>query len=356
MVPVNVTKVTPPSTTPLNQPPIIDSLIPDTPSPQVAGATITWTAEAKDPDNDQILYRFFLNNAPMTDWTTDGTWTWTTSEKDVGSDRIELQVRDGKHAGPNGLDDRRSESFNIIAPEPKPTVPDNQPPVIASMVSDKSSPQDAGTSITWTVKASDPENGSLLYRFLLRGKTVSEWSSANSWTWTTTSEDIGENQIEVQVRDGKHALINGFDDRKTSNFDIIKAEPDAQSSVVGRWWVQFYGNGENCTCSGSRDHNIPIFPSTWIFNSDGTLSVLNSDGTLATSDQGENVTRIWSQIGNNIYIKLEIKSELAYEHNVYAGTVQTNCMSGVVTATTTTDNGSGSVTECWSAIRVNSGP
>ena len=85
----------------------------DKSSPQDARTAVSWNASATDPDNDPILYRFFLNDKPMTNWTTDNNWVWMPNNTDVGSNRVEVQVRDGKHAGPNGLDDRKSVEFNI---------------------------------------------------------------------------------------------------------------------------------------------------------------------------------------------------------------------------------------------------
>ena len=210
-----------------NKPPKLISLTSDKTSSQDAGMPITWTAKAKDPDNDQIFYKFLLNDNHVTNWTKNNTWVWNTTNDDVGENQIEVQVRDGKygHALPNEFDDQKVDSFNITEPKPKPTIPENQPPFIVSLVSDKFSPQDAGTIITWTAKASDPENDLLVYRFLLRGRTVSDWSSANSWTWTTTSDDIGENQIEVQVRDEKHAGPDGFDSSKIVSFAITESKP-----------------------------------------------------------------------------------------------------------------------------------
>ena len=37
------------------------------------------------------------------------------------------------------------------------------------------------------------------------------WTSSNTWTWTTTPVDIGLNQVEVWVRDGKHAGPDSYD-------------------------------------------------------------------------------------------------------------------------------------------------
>ena len=94
-------------------PPVVNYLTSNETGPQDAGAVITWTANATDPDGDRILYRFFLNDKPMMDWGTNNTWIWTTNDVDVGSNRIEVQVRDGKHAGPSGLDDVRSAGFTL---------------------------------------------------------------------------------------------------------------------------------------------------------------------------------------------------------------------------------------------------
>jgi hypothetical protein len=99
-----------------NDPPIITDLTSDKTSPQALGVIITWTANATDADVDQILYRFFQNDEPITDWRSENSWTWATN--DEGTYQVQVQVRDGKHAGPNDMDDQRSERFEITAPVP----------------------------------------------------------------------------------------------------------------------------------------------------------------------------------------------------------------------------------------------
>ena len=110
-----------------NKPPKLISLTSDKPSPQDTGTVVTWTAEAKDPENDQIFYKFFLNDNPVTKWITDNKWVWTTNDTDVGENQIEVHIRDGKygHALQNGFDDRKSSSFNITTPETKPITTTN---------------------------------------------------------------------------------------------------------------------------------------------------------------------------------------------------------------------------------------
>jgi hypothetical protein len=96
----------------VNKPPRLISLTSDKKSPQDAGSVVIWTAKATDPE-DQILYRFFLDNYPVTNWKTNNTWVWTTSEADIGDHKIEVYIRDGKHAGPNRFDSNTADNFSI---------------------------------------------------------------------------------------------------------------------------------------------------------------------------------------------------------------------------------------------------
>ena len=48
----------------LNESPSITSLTADLASPQILGTTVTWTAEASDPESDPVSYRFLVNDTP----------------------------------------------------------------------------------------------------------------------------------------------------------------------------------------------------------------------------------------------------------------------------------------------------
>ena len=104
----------------LNSSPIILNFGSDVISPQEAGTTILWSAEAKDPEKDQILYRFSLNGKPVTDWVGDNMWAWQTSRLDLGKNRIELRIRDGMHSGVDGFDDSKVIQFLISSPKSPP--------------------------------------------------------------------------------------------------------------------------------------------------------------------------------------------------------------------------------------------
>ena len=202
----------PGSVTSPNSPPTIDDLTSDKTSPQDASTTINWTANAIDPDGDLVLYKFFLDGKPMTQWAEDKTWMWVAGQ--AGSYRVEVQVRDAKHADSDGQDDRRGESFTIN--EPKPAATDNQTPIINDLLA----VQGNATEITWTASATDPENDPILHRFILNNKTATNWIKENKWILNTSEADVGNNSIEVQIRDGKHKGSDGYDDAKIVHFKL----------------------------------------------------------------------------------------------------------------------------------------
>lgn len=274
------------------------NLIVNMPRPLDAGTSATWTAMAKDSDGDQILYKFRLKG-PATGgdwrtvsyWGTKNAWTWDITLADAGSNQVQVQIRDGKHAGPDDSDDYRTESFTINAPAPQPTpepVPEtvmqpttrttepvsqtapqtisqpeipplpsvtqpeqqsqqiqstpapvvNRPPVLNGLTASPSSPQDAGTTVTWMADASDLDGDQIFYQFVLRGpatqgqaKEVTDWTQSNTWTWTTDSTDMGQNQVEVRVRDGHHAGPTTYDADKVASFVVQPQVLSAQAPV-----------------------------------------------------------------------------------------------------------------------------
>jgi protocatechuate 3,4-dioxygenase beta subunit len=200
------------SITKSNEKPLISDLSADKPSPQETGSIVTWTAKASDAENDPILYRFFLNELPATDWQSSNHWSWTAAE---GEAQVEVQVRDGKHAEQDGFDDRKSETFIIL--------PQNQKPAIINFSPDKLSPQETGSTISWTVEFMDAESDPLQFQFSLDGTVMQDWSESSVWIWTATKEQIGQHIVEARVKDNKHNPEG--DGSKTTDF-VISAPPD----------------------------------------------------------------------------------------------------------------------------------
>jgi len=106
----------------------------------------------------------------------------------------------------------------------------NISPELSSLIPDKTSPQNAGSIIKWTAKASDKEHDILLYRFLINGSDKTGWINESEWLWNTTSY-LGTCEIEVHIRDGKHYGSDGFDANKSSYFRI-KPRMEAPKPVI----------------------------------------------------------------------------------------------------------------------------
>ncbi len=213
-----------------NMPPVLTGFGASLPSPQYSGSKVTWSASAYDPDGNPVYYRYWLKGPAsnnrwimVRDWSISNTWTWTTTAADIGLSQVAVHVRDGLHANLGSWDDELASAFSVIA---KP-LPPNRPPVLTSLASDKASPQNAGGSIKWTATATDPDRDPILYRFWLKGPAtgdawaiVRDWSTSNSWTWTSAPSDAGDYSVFVYARDGKHAPATGYDSYKGQLYQL----------------------------------------------------------------------------------------------------------------------------------------
>jgi len=117
----------------------------------------------------------------------------------------------------------------------------NQQPTLIALQSDKSSPQEVGSSIKWTAKAEDTENNPISSMFRLKGPStgdewmpVTSWSSDNTWKWDTNSDDAGNYQISVLVRDEIHASPEFTPDEKIADFLLTapQALPEVQAQPI----------------------------------------------------------------------------------------------------------------------------
>jgi hypothetical protein len=79
---------------------------------------VTWVVESKDRENDPILYRFFVNGKPVTNWSVNNKWSWQTNETCIGENQIETQVRQRNHLSEDRFDHSKSASFTIVESRP----------------------------------------------------------------------------------------------------------------------------------------------------------------------------------------------------------------------------------------------
>jgi len=78
--------------------------------------------------------------------------------------------------------------------------------------------------------ASDPDEDQIFYKFLIYRETVGiDWEAITGWqreNWTTYKLDALDYEtlaVKVQIRDGKHAGDESFDDEKENIFEISRA-------------------------------------------------------------------------------------------------------------------------------------
>ncbi|HPE62951.1 MAG TPA: hypothetical protein PLQ49_02450, partial [Methanothrix sp.] len=217
-----------------NQPPILNSLISDIFSPQDPGMSIRWTADAYDPDGDPLEYMFLLKGPStggifedMTGWRRDSTWTWRTSEADVGQNQIEVRAREASDEPVDVYDVKDTKDFvinEIYVPPP------NNPPVVRALTASPESPQNAGVTVRWTATAADDEDA-VYFKFVLDGSTEKDWSTEGYWEWDTSRVAPGDHRVTVQVRDGQH---EGEYDGSTDSVFTINApnNPPVVTSLV----------------------------------------------------------------------------------------------------------------------------
>jgi len=110
------------------------------------------------------------------------------------------------------------------------TRPENLLPSVTGLTSSETDPQDAEEKVHWTAAAYDPESDQMVYKFLVNGEDQTGWITDNTWTWDNTENFIGDNQIEVRIRDRKHTDPNNFDDHKSVKFTIT--EPSQKSDSM----------------------------------------------------------------------------------------------------------------------------
>jgi translation initiation factor IF-1 len=209
------------------------------------GDKITFTVNATDPENGTLQYKFQTPDGTATEWSISKTWTWTVNAASYGKDKmvwIFVRDSDGYEYLGSGLGDDYTyaiydvTSLNATGPAIINTVTDslgniqtnsfapegngNWPSSVAIPVQVK-----VGDKITFTVNATDPENGTLQYKFQTPDGVVTEWSTSNSWTWNVNAASYGKDKmlmIFIRDSDGYEYLGSGLgDDGTYAIYDVI---------------------------------------------------------------------------------------------------------------------------------------
>ena len=190
----------------------------------VVGSKVVVFANAEDADGDELYYKFIVKRGcckyEVKGWSKENYWVWNVGKSDVGVSRVEVWIRDGKHAGYYSYDTRAYVDVVVVD--------ENLPPINLVFIASNTSAE-VGDRVVLFAHATDLDNDVLYYRFLNYDngwKIVQNWSTKNYYVFYP--ENPGKYRFAVQVVDGKHADFNSYD-------LMGEVEIDVKSDFCGDW-------------------------------------------------------------------------------------------------------------------------
>ena len=171
-----------------NQPPVINSLFPESPT-IIPNAETKITCNATDAEGDELTYTWTTTAGTITE--TYKTFIFWKAPDFAGEFEVSVTVNDG-----NGGE--ASSSCTII-------VEATEIPVVDSMVAEPANLEPGETS-TVTCNAHDPDGGELSYTWSASGGTVSGIGKVITWKAPAVT---GEFLIKVKVDDGEDGMVEG---------------------------------------------------------------------------------------------------------------------------------------------------
>ncbi|ROT98918.1 tandem-95 repeat protein [Marinobacter sp. R17] len=184
----HVVTITPPD----NLAPVFDS---EPPGAIQSGESFSYTAQASDPDGDEVVYLLSRSQPGMTIDGVSGIIRWTPGTDIVGVFSAEVTALDTRGAS-------TKQYFLIEVADPNE---DNQPPTITS------SPQGAvyaGQRFDYQVTANDPDGDALTFS-LTQSEAGMTLSESGLFSWLAPAESVGDTAIvEIQVDDGRGGLAS----------------------------------------------------------------------------------------------------------------------------------------------------
>lgn len=165
--------------------------------PVPPGTAVSWSAQVADT-SASFEYQYILYTQSTGTWavvrpySTTKTFTWSPST--TGTYLLQAWARRVGSSAPYEL--WASSGYLTVS---------KGPAQVLSIDANVSLPVNAGTSITWTVKASGGTAAPLEYRFLLytegAGWTIlRDYAASNTLTWKPDSTDVGTHLLQVWVR------------------------------------------------------------------------------------------------------------------------------------------------------------
>ncbi|BEH11541.1 hypothetical protein GSUET_31530 [Geobacter sulfurreducens subsp. ethanolicus] len=286
----------------------------DKASPQVAGTTVTFTASGSG-GSGSYEYRFSIKS-PSGAWSTPqaysstATWAFNTTGKAAGTYLVEVAVR---AAGSTASFEAYKNVSFVVSTNAATGV---------TVTTDKTSPQVAGTTVTFTASGSGG-SGSYEYRFSIKSpsgawSTPQAYSSTATWAFNTTGKAAGTYLVEVAVRAAGSTA--SFEAYKNVSFVVstnaatgVTVTTDKTSPQVAGTTVTFTASGSGG--SGSYEYRFSIkSPSgawstpqaysstaTWAFNTTGKAAgtylvevAVRAAGSTASFEAYKNVSFVVS--------------------------------------------------------------
>jgi len=180
----------------VNEPPVITSSLQASRTGIIEGENVIFSITATDPENDTLAYEWTVtasNGQFVTENTTVGTYTHTFAT--AGNYSVRVTISDGINEVQSGP----------VTIQVTTTIP-NQPPIITGqLTSDPASPVVVNTEVTFSVVASDPDNDSLTYEWIINNNSVFTGAAA-SYVHTFTEVDVYF--VQVKVSDGSETILS----------------------------------------------------------------------------------------------------------------------------------------------------
>lgn len=186
----------------INRSPVISAHVPAEDALTAnAGSVIEFSITASDPDGDSLSYAWEATNGTL-EAEDSGTAKWTAPRR-LGDAVVTVTVSDGKGGTAN-----RTWSVTVTA----------RSPVINSYVPAKDSlTVNVGSSLDFSVSASDPDGDPLSYSWKATGGTLD--AAGRTAKWTAPNEP-GSVAVTVTVSDGKGSSVN-----QTWNITVVVRPP-----------------------------------------------------------------------------------------------------------------------------------
>jgi len=177
---------------PPNEAPAITATAPAGSPVLAAGTSITLSVTASDADGDPLSYTWTVDGSAQS--ATGSTFRYSPTTAQVGTHAVKVKV-DDQMTNTTGVDPSFTWSVTVENPAPPP----NEAPVISATSPSGSPVVTAGTSITFSVTASDADGDPLSYTWTVDGSAQA--ATGSTFRYSPTTAQVGNHAVKVKVDD-----------------------------------------------------------------------------------------------------------------------------------------------------------